>query len=199
MPDTTRTFVAVAVPSTLGPRLTRLQEQLAAEAPEGRWAVPSPFHITLAFLGDVGHSDLNAVCLAVAGAASAQEPFELGLEGVGAFPNPARPRAVWAGVVGTGLEALNDLQAAVAGAVARLDYPTDPRPFHAHVTLGRFGPGRRPVRDLTAVLGRYRAWRAGPFAVAEAVAFGSTLTRDGPVYAPLARAPLRHQKPDTSP
>ncbi len=199
MPDTTRTFIAVAVPATLELKLTRLQAQLSGEAPDARWEVAMPFHVTLAFLGDVDHVALNDVCLAVAEASAPCERFDLKLEGLGAFPDPARPRVVWAGVGGAGVEALKALQADVTAAVARLDYRPEARPFHAHVTLGRFPPGRRPARDLTNVVSHYRTWHAGPFEVAEAVTFGSSPSREGPVYAPLGRAPLRGRKASTSP
>lgn len=199
MPDTTRTFIAVAVPDDLGPKLGRLQSLLAAAVPEGRWTSPPPWHITLAFLGDVADPDLNAVCRAVSQASKRFAPFPLALERPGAFPNPARPRVVWAGVGGTGLDTLKDLQAAIAEAVAGLNYPADAKPYHPHVTLGRLKPGRGPGRDLTPLLKHHQAWSAGPFRVSEVITFASTLTRDGPAYAPLGRAPLAARKPGTSP
>jgi 2'-5' RNA ligase len=134
----------------------------------------------------------------VAEAAEAFERFELTLEGLGAFPNAERARTVWAGVGGTGLETLNALQGAVSRASARFQARHDPRPFHAHVTLGRSRPGRHPARDLTSVISHYRTWHAGPFSVNEAITFGSTTTREGPVYSPLGRAPLRGRKPGGS-
>lgn len=199
MSDTTRTFIAVAVPEPLTLKLTRLQSQLAGVAPEARWEVAHPFHITLAFLGDVGHGELNDVCLAVAEASGGFGRFALALEGVGVFPAPDRPRTVWAGVGGAGLDDLKALQTSVTATAARFGYRPEARPFHAHVTLGRFGPGRGPKRDLTPVVSHYRTWHAGPFDVAEAVIFGSTLTREGPVYTPLGRGPFRGRKRGTSP
>jgi 2'-5' RNA ligase len=200
MPDTTRTFIAVAVPAALAPQLVRLQKGLAPHVPEARWVAAQPFHVTLAFLGDVPHADLNAVCLAAAKAAAPFEPFELELTGVGAFPEVTRPRVIWTAVGGPGLDTLKALQAEIAGAVARAGYPTDSRPFSPHVTLGRVETGGRrrgprpPARDLSPVVERSLGWSAGPFPVTEAVTFGSTLTRDGPVYAPLGRAPLGARK-----
>src|SRR4051812_2054458 len=117
MPRTTRTFVAVAVPDALGEKLTRLQQQLAADVPAVRWSAIPPFHVTLAFLGDVDDTALNDVCRAVAEAARPSPPFELRLEALGAFPNANRPRVLWAGVAGPGLEMLQALQRDVAGAV----------------------------------------------------------------------------------
>ena len=72
MPDTTRTFVAVAVPPSLTPRLERLQTELAGEVPEARWAATPPFHVTLAFLGDVPHAVYH--CSAAAGPIKAAAP-----------------------------------------------------------------------------------------------------------------------------
>ena len=199
MPDTTRTFVAVAVPDALAPRLRRLQQGLAPDMPEAKWVDAPPFHVTLAFLGDVPHAELNDVCKAVAEVCAGFPPLELSLEAVGAFPDRARPRVIWTGVAGAGLDGLLRLQATVAAAVARVGYPTDSRPFHPHVTLahiktgkdrGRRGPSLVP-RDVTPLLERRRTWSAGPFRVVEAVTFASTLNPDGPVYTPLARAPLK--------
>jgi RNA 2',3'-cyclic 3'-phosphodiesterase len=185
----------VPIPETLSPKLERLVQSLAAACPEARWELARPLHITLAFLGDVRHADLNDVCLAVAEEARSHGPFELTLEAIGAFPGPERPRVVWAGVGGNGLNALNALQAAIATTVKRLSYPLESRPFHAHVSLGRFGH-KRPASDLSDLLHRHRRWKTGPFTVSEAVVFSSTLSREGPpVYAPLGRAPLRGKKP----
>lgn len=196
MPDTTRTFVAVAVPDALTPRLRRLQQGLAPDMPGAKWVEAPPFHVTLAFLGDVPHAELNDVCKAVGEVCAGFPPLELSLEAVGAFPDGARPRVIWTGVAGAGLDGLLRLQAAVAAAVARVGYPTDSRPFHPHVTLAHIksgkGRGASPVpRDVTHFLDRRRTWTAGPFRVVEAVTFASTLNPDGPVYTALARAPLK--------
>jgi len=194
MSGTTRTFIAVAVPETLGKKLTRLQALLAPELPDTRWSSTPPFHLTLAFLGDVEHADLNDVCLASAAAAAAFEPFEVRLEGLGVFPKPTRPRVAWVGATGPGVAQLETLQKEVVKAVRSIGHPPDDDRFHPHVTLGRLKPGRGPSPDMTPLLKHYRTWAAGSFTVAEAVVFASTLTRDGPLYAPLGRAPLRGRK-----
>jgi RNA 2',3'-cyclic 3'-phosphodiesterase len=208
MPDTTRTFVAVTVPEALGPKLRRLQQDLIPEVPGAKWVDVPPFHATLAFLGDVPHVDLNDVCKTVAGVAAGFPPLELALTAPGAFPDAARPRVIWAGVGGPGLDGLMRLQAALAAALARSGYPGESQPFHPHVTLARLRSGRDggrwrgrgprvpavPAPDVSAPLERRRRWSAGPFRVGEVVTFSSTLTPDGPVHAPLARAPLRAGK-----
>jgi RNA 2',3'-cyclic 3'-phosphodiesterase len=193
MAHTTRTFVAVPIPANLAEKLARLQGLLAAEVPGVRWVDRSQFHVTLAFLGDVPDADLNAVCTAVSNAAVGFEPLELRLEGLGVFPNPTKPGVLWVGLTGTGLDALAALQREVAEAVRRTGYPPDDR-FHPHATLGRPKSGRGPTRDLTPLLNHYRTWAAGSFTASECITFASTLTPDGPVYAPLGRAPLEGRK-----
>ena len=200
MSDTTRTFVALAVPDPLTLRISRLQEQLAGAVEGVRWEVASPFHITLAFLGDVAHSDLVTVCRTVQDEARNFTPLTLQLEGLGAFPDVTRARVVWSAISGPDLSTLLELQAAIARDVALVHYPTDQKPFHPHVTLGRAAHGHRrgrnssPAPDISRLVNHYKTWRAGPFTVNEVITFSSTLTRDGPVYAPLGRAPFASAK-----
>ena len=193
MARTTRTFIAVAVPETLGQKLTRLQTLLAPDLPGVRWTETPPFHLTLAFLGDVADTDLNDVCHATTSAVAALPSFDLRLEGLGAFPDALRPRVVWVGATGPGVAPLETLQQAVAGAVRGAGYPPDDR-FHPHVTLGRLKPGRAASPDLTPLVKHYRTWSPGSFTVAEVVVFASTVTADGPHYAALGRGPLAGRK-----
>jgi 2'-5' RNA ligase len=191
MARTTRTFVAVAIPETLGAKLTRLQGLLAPEVAGARWSATSPFHVTLAFLGDIPDTDLKTVCEVVTEASAAFEPFELRLEGLGVFPDPTKARVAWVSVTGPGLSALAELRARVAKAVtSALSIADDPR-FTPHITLGRIKVDRRHPQDLSPLLKHYRTWSAGSFPVTEVVTFASTLTPDGPAYAVLGRAPLR--------
>ena len=200
MADTTRTFIAVAVPEALTPRLARLRQNMAGEVPSARWAETPPHHVTLVFLGDVAHADLPEVCRVTAHVAATFAPFELTLNGLGAFPDPVRPRVIWAGLGGEGVDDLQALQAALAKAIGAVGYPGDNRPFRPHVTLafmdadkGRKGPRVSPP-DLTTTLARRKNWSAGPFLVNEATVFASTLTREGPSYDRIGRAPLKARK-----
>ena len=85
MPAFTRTFVAIPVPEPTEEQLRRLQAELALELPGCRMTA-TPFHLTLAFLGDVPTEQLNDVCRVVAACAEPFEPFEIEVKGLGAFP-----------------------------------------------------------------------------------------------------------------
>lgn len=194
----TRTFIALSVSEPQGEKLARLQGLIAPAVPGALWTLTRPFHLTLAFLGDVAETDLNPVCRAVAGAVLETAPFDLRLEGLGVFPNPERPRTLWVGLTGPGLEPLARLQKTVAMAAAAAGYPPDEK-FTPHVTLGRLKTGRDPGPDVVPLLNHYRGWSAGSFHVAEVTTYASTLASGGPEYAPLGTAPLRGRNPGPKP
>jgi RNA 2',3'-cyclic 3'-phosphodiesterase len=201
MAKTTRTFVALPVPMVLGDKLTRLQDSLAPKVPSARWSSSLPFHMTLAFLGDVSDNDLNPLCKGVAEASLPFSFFELRLEGVGVFPNPARPRVLWVGLAAADMTPLMELQKAIVKKVTTIGYRPDDQRFTPHVTLGRIRSDQRGQvsRDLTGTLQAYLNWSAGTFLVREVITFASTLTPEGPAYAQLARAPLSGKKTGPTP
>jgi 2'-5' RNA ligase len=198
MRETTRTFIAIPIPDPIGQQLAGWQQALAPEIPGCRWVETQPHHITLAFLGDVPNRDLSELCLAVAAAAEPSGRFELSVEGLGAFPNPARPRVLWAGITAADLGPLGTLREAVVRAATKAGYrPDDPR-FHPHVTLGRIRSDRGRPTDLTEIVRREQARSAGSFTATEVVTYASTLGPPGAAYAPLNRARLKGKKADAS-
>jgi 2'-5' RNA ligase len=194
MSETTRTFFAVEIPDDLGQNLVRLQEKLAQDVPDCRWARSLPFHLTLAFLGDVQNSDLARLHEHAAAAVSRFASIDLRFEGLGAFPSPARPKVLWAGLALKAPEFLTDIRESVVAAAARSGYPCADERFHPHVTLGRFKPGRRGRLNLTAILERHRSWTCGGFTALEVVGFASRMGRAGATYEVLSRARLCGEK-----
>jgi 2'-5' RNA ligase len=197
MAKTTRTFVAVAMPEDRAARIGKLQMHLATEITGVKWVEPHLMHSTLAFLGDVPDTDLDSVCRAVGKACRGFAPMELQLEGLGAFPSPQRPRTLWVGLKGDDLEPFAALHKAVTAAVADAGYPADAEKFQPHVTLGRIKDKQTRGYDLSDLVDQYRAWSAGRIMVSEVITYSSVTGREGPVYAPLARARLEGRKIDT--
>jgi RNA 2',3'-cyclic 3'-phosphodiesterase len=195
MPGCTRTFIAIAVPEPVEQELARLQADLAPEIAGCRWNVTRPFHITLAFLGDVPAGDLNEICHVVTTSTVSFDRFEVEMRGLGAFPTAIRPRVVWAGVNATNINALNELQQSVTGSLERIGHGPDDDRFHPHVTIGRIKHDRRGGRGLHALIEARAGWSAGEFEVAEVLVMASTLGRAGPVYEVLGRGGLGGKKP----
>lgn len=111
---------------------------------------PDNFHLTVKFLGAVDTGRLPDVERALGEAVAEMSPFTLTLRGLGAFPSAARPRVIWAGTA-DGAAELAAVAARVERALSPLGFPTEDRPFSAHVTLGRVRTPRRNPRLAQAL------------------------------------------------
>lgn len=189
MPRTTRTFIAIEVPKARAIKLQRLQTLIAPDVPSARWTGFEQFHLTLAFLGDVDERDLTEVCRAVEEAVEGFDPFPLQIEGLGVFPDTDKPRVLWAGLTGEGLEDLHALREAVFEAAKNAGYPPDPK-FAAHLTIGRLKFKNDSPPDLEHLLRHFQLWNGGQFEVEEVVTFGSELGPEGSSYTRFATAAL---------
>ena len=190
MPRRVRTFIAVDVGKPLRDRLIGLQESLARTAPGVKWVEPPNLHLTLLFLGEVDERELLPLCRAVSVTCGRCDRFPLGVETVGCFPNPRRPRVVWAGV-GEGATELVALHDALEPPLLELGcYRREERQYTPHVTLGRV-QSDGPADALAAALAKKAKWVGGSVEVQELLVMSSHLTPQGPEYAVLSRGRLR--------
>jgi RNA 2',3'-cyclic 3'-phosphodiesterase len=191
MKSTLRTFVAVEMDEAIRRAAARWIEEFRTAAADVNWVKPQNMHLTVKFLGDVASDKIPQVCDTVARAVADIQPFELEIRGVGAFPNVKRPRNVWLGV-GAGEERLADLAERIDAALKKIGFPREARGFHGHLTLGRIrhpSPGLSTLARLLPSNGTAGV-AAGVVAVEEVVVFSSQLSRAGPTYEALSRAPL---------
>jgi 2'-5' RNA ligase len=135
--------------------LDRALAPLRAAPGAPRWTPPSRWHLTLLFLGDVPAACLVPLTDAVAPAVAATAPLSLQLAGLGRFGSRRRPAVCWAGVDGDVGE-LTALAVRLAGAARTLGLPVEDRPFRAHLTVGRWRPGRPADGSLPERLAGYR-------------------------------------------
>ncbi|MBL9087809.1 MAG: RNA 2',3'-cyclic phosphodiesterase [Planctomycetia bacterium] len=136
-----RLFVA-CVPSAADRALLALEgARLLRAAPALRVVAPADLHFTLAFLGPTPDDRVEGLRARLAEVAAAQRPFEVRIEGLGAFPSYQRPRVLWAGLeAGPGRSALVALARRVRRACLAAGCPPDANgTFEPHVTLGRLG------------------------------------------------------------
>ncbi len=123
-----------------------------------RWTDVAQYHLTLAFLGEVGETACRVLETVVRPAVQSHRPFDVLLAGGGVFPDLARPRVIW---IGAGPpDVLGGLAESVRSACDRVGFPAD-RAFRAHLTLGRVrrtlaGPERMELqRCLQGITGPY--------------------------------------------
>lgn len=185
----TRTFIAVdALDAVQVAALTAI-DLLRGVGHDVNWVGPDNLHWTMQFLGDLSDQDLAEVCLRVPRAVARHEAFELSAEGVGAFPSINKPRTIWLGA-GQGADRLAALHASIDDALAPLGFRRESRPFTPHVTLGRVGRTGHAGPEVVERLTTLADFDGGVMEVAEAIVYASDLSRDGPTYTVLARAPL---------
>jgi 2'-5' RNA ligase len=184
-----RTFLAVEVGRVLRGRLVELQEDLARSADGVKWVEEENLHVTLIFLGDIDDRDSIDVCRAVGRVCAAAPAFPMRLEGVGAFPNPRRPRTIWAGV-GAGAAELVELHRGLEAALVDLGcYRREERQYTPHITLGRV-KSDGPTDRLAEAIREHADWVGGECEVDRVLVMSSQLTPRGPIYSVLSTARL---------
>jgi 2'-5' RNA ligase len=139
-PGTLRLFFAVPVPAEAKARVGELMDDVQGAVGDGRarirWVRVEGLHLTLRFLGPTPELRLPALREAADAVARADSPFEVGLDGGGAFPSLARPRTLWVGVT-SGADRLARLAEALTRASVEDGQPLETRPFAPHLTIGR--------------------------------------------------------------
>jgi 2'-5' RNA ligase len=190
---TRRVFVAIPLAEPAREEVAALVESVRAaadpEVRDVRWVRLDGLHLTLRFIGPVDEDRLEPLSRAVETAAAAVDPFDVTIEGAGAFPSPTRPRTIWLGVTEGGA-ALADAAAAVEDALAATGLERSARPFRAHLTVAR-SDGIRSGPDVARRLINAADRRAIAFKASELVLF-ETRSGGGPArYVPLRTALFR--------
>lgn len=180
-----RVFLAVPLDTGLQREITALQRRLSGGVPTIRWSRPQTLHLTLRFLGETTQEDLEKLRVSVLSIDGCLPAFQVRLQGLGAFPDPRRPRVLW-----TGLEPaapLHELYRQCQLALRHNGIPDESRPFQPHLTLGRwrqFGP------DIRQLLREHAGQVFGTLRVHELIAYRSLLHKSGAEHTPLFTAAL---------
>ncbi|MBU0517962.1 RNA 2',3'-cyclic phosphodiesterase [bacterium] len=186
--DTQRTFIALPLTQEIHDALREVQNELRQEVSKVRWTRPEGVHITLKFLGDTDSSVVDQLIPALDEVASGHHPFELKLNGTGAFPRLANPRVLWVGLETS--EELLALQHDVEEAIAPFGFEKEKRKFKAHLTLARLQGDLWPEGHRRLLLDARKTIDGLILPVKELILFRSDLKPDGAVYTALHRAKL---------
>ena len=188
-PEYLRVFTALEISPDARAEIHRQARSVFAGI--GRISIVSEdnLHVTLKFVGDLHRDDLAALTAAVEECVDGLPAGEVEIAGIGAFPDLARPRVVWAGVSDpSGI--LEPVHGRLNRALASLGVKRENKKFVPHVTLGRI---RGPV-DARELSRRIESGGDFWFSVEPADAitlFMSELSRGGPPqYTVLGRYAL---------
>lgn len=188
-----RLFVAIPVPpDALAACRALIDEVRAGPAGRGaRWVRTENLHLTLRFLGATAPDRVPAVGEVVRGAALGRTPFRVRLAGAGAFPSPARPRALWLGIE-QGAKELAAIADALEAPLGALGWPPEGRPFRPHLTVARTDAASIPAgaAAAAALIAGADGWQTA-FEADQVVLYRSHLRAGPPIYEPVAEAALR--------
>ncbi len=189
-----RAFLAIELPEAVRRVLAEEARLLRHAGGRASWVRPENMHLTLRFLGECDGERLAALTPLVSAACGAHPAPSLSVAGLGAFPTPARPSVVWAGIRVLSGD-LKELQGAIEKACTSAGFTPDDKPFHPHVTLARVRGHAAPSELARALNERIDAGSqpyGDEFTAAAVALFSSELKPGGPVYTRLAEHPVGH-------
>lgn len=177
-----RLFSAIPIPDDIAETLARRQTGL----PGARWRPLDALHVTLAFYGETDERTADDLASELI-RAQAGGPFEIVLNGVGAFGDDHRSHTIWAGVEPN--ERLNVLAGRCRSAAERAGLRLEPRVYRPHVTLAYLKPQADPAR-IGAWLTGHNLLKSPPIRIDRFGLYSSVLTGDGAAYALEREYPL---------
>jgi RNA 2',3'-cyclic 3'-phosphodiesterase len=193
-----RLFVAITPPPAALDELEARVAVLRPEWPALRWTGRPAWHVTLAFLGEVGEQAAAALGPRLARAAHRHPSLPVSFAGGGAFPSPGRARVLWTGV-SSDRRALEALARSVAAGARRAGAPPpdEGRRFRPHLTLARC---REPA-NIGPLVGALAGYAGAPWTAAEIHLIRSHPGDPGspPRYETIGTWPLQAPRPSANP
>ncbi len=161
--------------------LSKIQSMLLETGADLKLVKPENIHITIRFLGEVPSSmiekiygEMNKVDFS---------PFDVEIEGLGAFPNLRRINVIWAGVK-KGADKLRNIYYQLEPNIQRLGLRPDNKGFSPHITIARVRTGRK--RDeIVRIIKEFENYEFGVIKAKCLRLKRSVLTPRGPVYSTL--------------
>jgi len=176
-----RCFIAIDIEnSSVVEKIVRIQEELSSCGVRLKLVEPENLHITLRFIGEIPKLIVESIKESISNLKF--EEFHVTFSGIGAFPQPERPRVIWAGVVEGG-DKLFVLSKKVNDLLSKLKLPKEDKEFTPHLTIARVKSF--PSSRLSQTIKRLSGVHIGAITVNEVRLKKSTLTPKGPKYSTL--------------
>ena len=178
-----RLFTAIELTESARAAIAGEQRALGQGRGQLRLVRPEQMHLTLVFIGEVSESRAAAIADLMTSDLPVQ-PFRMGFGGLGAFPARGAPRVLYLDVV-TGMSAAIELHDKVSDRLVSAGVRRDERPFHPHLTLGRWRESRPSDRPGVSARTEVAAVE-----VDRVTLFQSRLSSSGSAYTRLASSRL---------
>ncbi len=182
MLEMVRSFIAFDIENTqVIERIRQMQKIFAGTGADLKFVEPENIHVTLRFLGNITLSMVDKV---YEGMCKVQfTPFDIVIQGVGAFPNMRYPRVLWAGIR-EGSNQLRGIFDQLEPHLHSLGFAPDPKGFSPHLTIARVKTGRNKA-ELAKCLNENVNYNFGVVKAECLRLKKSDLTPKGPIYSTL--------------
>ncbi|MEM4195112.1 MAG: RNA 2',3'-cyclic phosphodiesterase [Candidatus Anstonellales archaeon] len=161
-----RLFIGIDLPAGIKEKIFAIEKELPAESIKP--VAKENLHITIKFIGE--REDESGIVSALEKVEN--EPIEIKVSGVGAFPSREYINVVWVGAEGN----LEPLVRKIENALKMRN-----ERFEGHITIARV---KRKI-DAKKFFERYGKENFGEFTAKSFVLYKSTLTPRGPIYEKL--------------
>lgn len=132
-------FIGITIPVAIAKKLDEERRSWDLQSHK-RQTPPEDMHITLFFIGEDSFGEIDQVKKLLS--CIKQAPFQLAVEGIKTFGNPATPRVIYASLAES--EPLETLQQQILQSLESLQMTADPKKFVPHITLASKWAGGVP-------------------------------------------------------
>lgn len=179
-----RLFLAFELPSDIMDSVYRISGEIKGYPLNVKWIKAGNIHLTIVFLGNIRADHIPIIEDATGNVCSRYGAFGLNLNGIGIFPNRAKPRVIWLGLDGD-LERMSYFRNSLQKHLKLFNIKQEKRRFKPHLSLGRFRKGKVNNPLLENVLMRYKDTVSSKFILNELHLFKSDLRPTGSEYTKL--------------
>jgi len=182
MTEMMRSFIAFDIENdSVLKKMIEAQALLTKSGADLKLVEPKNIHVTLRFLGDIAPNTVEKI---FEGMKAIQFiPFNIKIQGVGAFPTPRYARVVWAGM-SEGANELRSIFSQVEPRLQGLGFSPDPKGFSPHLTIARVRSGRNKA-ELSRAIDENSGFEFGTIRGECLRLKRSVLTPKGPIYSTL--------------
>ena len=182
MPESIRSFLAFDIESdSVLSRLATVQKLLVQTGADLKHVAPQNIHITVRFLGNIMPTMVEKIFEEMKKVQFV--PFNVRINGLGAFPDLRYSRVVWAGIT-EGADQLKRVFSQLEPRLRGLGFTPDHKGFSPHLTIARVKSGRNKAQ-LAEFITENANYDFGTIKAECLRLKKSDLTPKGPIYSTL--------------